>query len=55
MVFKTSNKPVDDNDGCGCRKVTDWGEIDCNHYAATKAAQAGHKALVKKYLGIEKK
>jgi hypothetical protein len=50
MVFRTSLEPDAGNEGCGCRTVLDWGEIDCERYATAGAAQAGHERFVAKYL-----
>lgn len=50
MVFKTSDKPDHNNDGCGCRKVLDYISIDCARYDTAGEAQAGHEKLVRKYM-----
>jgi hypothetical protein len=49
MVFKTSDEQEDGNEGCGCRKVLDWGEIDGQRYATAGEAQAGHERYVEEY------
>lgn len=50
MVFKTdAAQEVADSNGCGCRPVTDWCEVDSERYAKDGAAQAGHEQFVAKY------
>jgi hypothetical protein len=49
-VFKTTDKPVDGNEGCGCMEVAEWSEIDGERYATAGEAQAGHERYVKKYM-----
>lgn len=55
MVFKTSRESEPDNDGCGCRQVIDWSELDGERYATAGAAQAGHERYIKKYLRLSRK
>ncbi len=50
MVFETTGKPDWKNDGCGCRAVKAWSEIDSCRYATAGEAQAGHEKFVAKYL-----
>lgn len=50
MVFKTSTKRADGNDGCGCREVKDWSEVDGERYATAGEAQSGHERYVRKYM-----
>lgn len=50
QVFKTSRKREKQNDGCGCRRVIDWGGLECKRYPTAGKAQAGHERLVQKYL-----
>lgn len=52
MVFRTINAPADgeSSEGCGCRAVKSYDEIDSQRYATAGAAQAGHEAFVAKYL-----
>lgn len=49
-VFRTTDKPAEDNDGCGCFAVESWSEIDGERYATAGDAQAGHERYVAKYL-----
>ena len=49
MVFETTGKQDKDNEGCGCRAVKSWGEIDTKRYATAGDAQKGHDAFVRKY------
>lgn len=56
MVFKTfANKKVADSNGCGCRPVKEWGEIDCERYVKDGEAQAGHERFVAKYAKLARK
>lgn len=48
-VFKTTDEPAEDSEGCGCRKVADWSEVEGVRYATAGEAQAGHEAMVAKY------
>lgn len=50
MVFPTSDAPSADSEGCGCREVLSWTELECVHYATAGAAHTGHEAMVAKYL-----
>lgn len=49
MVFKTVEAQDADNEGCGCRAVDDWSEIEGERYATAGEAQAGHERYVAKY------
>lgn len=53
MVFETEESPEKANDGCGCRAVTSWSEIDSERYATAGEAQAGHERFVAKYLAMQ--
>lgn len=53
MVFETSDEQDDGNEGCGCRRVKDWSEIDGERYATAGEAQAGHERYVAKYLALQ--
>ena len=50
MVFALTAEQEKDNEGCGCRSVADWSELDSERYATAGAAQAGHERYVAKYL-----
>src|SRR5689334_9034385 len=50
MVFRTSPEMDGGNEGCGCREVVEWGELDAKRYATAGEAQAGHERMVSKYL-----
>lgn len=50
MVFETRPKKEKDNDGCGCREVVKWEEVECARYDTAGDAQAGHERTVAKYL-----
>lgn len=50
LVFKTTDKPDPDNEGCGCFEIADWQEIDGERYATAGEAQAGHERYVAKYM-----
>ena len=50
MVFETFSAQDHKNEGCGCRAVKSWSEIDCERYATHGEAQAGHERYVCKYL-----
>ena len=52
MVFETTNKLASGNDGCGCREVKSWSEIDSKRYATAGKAQDGHERYVRKYLRL---
>lgn len=52
MVFKTTRAACKNNDGCGCREVEAWSEIDGERYPTAGAAQAGHERYVAKYLRL---
>lgn len=53
MVFETIDEQDTGNDGCGCRAVKDWSEIDGERYATAGEAQAGHERYVAKYLALQ--
>lgn len=53
MVFETTDEAASDNDGCGCRAVKDWSELDGERYATAGEAQAGHERYVAKYLALQ--
>ena len=46
MVFKTSDKQDDGNEGCGCREVLNFSEVDFEGYNTAGEAQAGHERMV---------
>lgn len=50
LVFKTTDRPDPDNEGCGCFEIEDWSEIEGERYATAGEAQAGHERYVEKYL-----
>jgi hypothetical protein len=50
MVFKTAGALCEGSEGCGCVEVSSWNEIECVRYETAGEAQAGHEALVKKYM-----
>jgi hypothetical protein len=52
MVFKTSDQPAESSEGCGCREVVSWAEIDFASYQTAGEAQAGHEAMVEKYMKL---
>jgi len=49
-VFKTTDALAKGNDGCGCREVAEWCEIDGSRWATAGEAQAGHESFVSRYL-----
>lgn len=51
LVFKLGPNFCDDNEGCKCREVTDWGEVDGRRYSTAGEAHQGHEEFVKKYEG----
>lgn len=55
MVFATTNKADESSDGCGCKVVKEWSEIEGRRYATAGAAQAGHEKLVAKYIARKAK
>lgn len=55
MVFRTTAEPEPESEGCGCRAIADWSELDGERYATAGAAQAGHGRYVAKYLRLAKK
>ena len=52
MVFNTVPHPSPGNEGCGCRQVESYSEIDSMRYATAGEAQAGHEAMVEKYMAL---
>lgn len=52
MVFETTPDQDKGNEGCGCRAVASWSEIDGERYANAGDAQAGHESYVAKYLAL---
>lgn len=54
MVFATTDNPARENDGCGCLEVVSFSELDVVRYATAGEAQAGHEAMVEKYLALAK-
>ena len=55
LVFRTSPRAAEGSEGCGCRAVKSWVELDGQRYATAGAAQAGHEAMVRKYLARARK
>ncbi len=55
FVFELTDAPAENNEGCGCRKVVSWNEIDGSRWATAGEAQAGHEAFVAKYEALETK
>lgn len=49
LVFETTGEQDAENEGCGCRTIKAWGEIDGERYATAGAAQEGHERYVAKY------
>ena len=49
MVFETTGELCGGNDGCGCRVVREWDELDGERYATAGEAQAGHERYVSMY------
>ena len=52
MVFRLTPHQNDGNEGCGCREIDDWAELECQRYSTAGEAQVGHENIVAKYLGI---
>lgn len=50
MVFHSTDRLDKSNDGCGCRELVSFSEIDGERYATAGEAQAGHERYVQKYL-----
>lgn len=50
MVFRTTRRAEPNSEGCGCRQVKGWSEIDGTRYATAGAANAGHEKYVAKYM-----
>ena len=55
MVFALTNKQSSGNEGCGCREVKEWSEIDGERYDTAGEAQKGHEKYVRKYLRMQAK
>jgi hypothetical protein len=53
MVFKLRREKCDDNDGCGCRRVKEWSELECIRYKTAGEAQKGHEAMIRKYARLK--
>ena len=49
MVFELSDNLAVGSEGCGCREVIGWTEVDGARYATAGEAQAGHEAMVAKW------
>ena len=49
MVFETLDAPAPKSEGCGCREVVYWGEVEAAQYKTAGEAQAGHERLVQQY------
>lgn len=49
LVFALTDEQDAGNEGCGCRKVAEWSEIDGERYETAGEAQAGHERYVAKY------
>lgn len=52
MVFETLPDAAEGSEGCGCREVKSWSELDCERGATAGAAQAIHERMVKKYMAL---
>ena len=52
MVFELEDAQEAGNEGCGCLAVKDYCGIEQERYATAGEAQAGHEALVAKYLAL---
>lgn len=53
MVFRTTGKPVDGAEGCGCQKLDSLSELECLRYATAGQAQEGHERMIRKYLKVK--
>lgn len=53
MVFALTDRQAEGNEGCGCREVANWTEIDGERYETAGEAQAGHERYVAKYAAID--
>jgi hypothetical protein len=51
-VFATTDDPDAGNEGCGCRALKGWCEIDGVRIATAGAAQASHESFVEKYMSL---
>lgn len=49
MVFELLPEEASGSEGCGCRAVKEWCEIDMDGYQTAGEAQVGHEAMVAKY------
>jgi hypothetical protein len=52
MVFRLGSALNADNDGCVCREVSEWTELECVRYATAGEADDGHARMVDKYEGL---
>ena len=50
MVFPTGSEPQPGSEGCGCRVVISWIELECQRYDTAGEANDGHEAAVERYL-----
>lgn len=56
MVFVTASSGEPQGaEGCGCRPVQSWSEIDGKRYATAGAAQEGHEAAVAKFAKLARR
>lgn len=53
MVFALTDSPVPKNDGCICREVQSYCELNCRRYENAGDAQRGHEELVQEYEACE--
>lgn len=53
MVFELTPHLCKDNEGCGCREVAEWRELDGERYETAGEAQAGHERYVEKYRALQ--
>jgi hypothetical protein len=49
LVFRLTDKPTADSEGCGCLEVQEWSEIDGQRYPTAGEAQKGHEKYVARY------
>lgn len=52
MVFKLTGEYDPSGEGCGCRQVESWSELECERYATAGEAQAGHEKWIERYKAI---